>query len=140
MRWEHSWESFKYWIGDAGEVALLYREQGWAMLMARLLIIAICFVWVASLVILPSTSFAQTSNRVTSSDVAIQQAVTQVQVTATISEVSNMRHDLGDLTGQVNSLRDDLSTVKGIGMGAAAVIGLLQTLQMILQVKAVKKP
>ncbi len=105
-------------------------------MMARLLIIAACFVWVASLVFLPST-FAQTVPH--NSDVVVQQALTQQQVTQNIADINNMKHDLSDMSTKVESLREDLSTVKGIGMGAAAVIGLLQTLQMILQVKAVKK-
>jgi hypothetical protein len=139
MRWEATWEQIKYWVGDAGEVALLYREQGWGMMMARLTIIAVCFVWIASLLVLQS-AHAQVPSHNTNTDIAVQQAVTQVQVTANYAELNNLRHDLSDMAVQVNSLRDDLSTVKGIGMGAAAVIGLLQTLQMILQVRAVKRP
>jgi len=129
----------KYWLGDAGEVALLYREVGWAIMMARLLIIAACFIWVASLLLLPS-SFAQTYQApVRNNDAAIAQALTQQQVANNVNDINSLRRDFAEMNVKVGSLREDLSTVKGIGMGAAAVIGLLQTLQMILQVRAVKK-
>ncbi len=124
-----------YWLGDAGEITLLYKETGWAMMMARLVIIAACFVWISTLTLLPS-SFAQTSSR--SADVVVQQALTQQQVTAQQVDIVTMKKDLDETNRTLSSVREDLSTVKGIGMGAAAVIGLLQTLQMILQVKAVK--
>ena len=132
------WNTIRYWLGDAGEVALLYRELGWATMMARLIIIATCFIWIFALTFLPS-AFAQSQHPNSNTDVIVQQALTQQQVTQNLTEINNMRRDLAETQTQVNSLREDLSTVKGIGMGAAAVIGLLQTLQMILQVRAVKK-
>lgn len=68
-----------------------------------------------------------------------QQAVTEVQVTQQAAELSRLRVSQEQQDSTIAVLRDDLATVKGMGIGAVSVIGLLQALQIILQVRSVKK-
>lgn len=116
----------------------IYWETSLVMMLSRLSIVCICLGVVQFLIIVqPYTRAAQVPSP--PPNIYTQQAVTQVQVTQQAADIAKLQADLDTERTTTNSLRDDLATVRGIGIGAAAVIGLLQTLQMILQVKAVKK-
>lgn len=108
------------------------------MMLSRVSIVCICLGVVQFLVLIqPYSRAVQVQNP--PPNIYTQQAVTQVQVTQQAADIAKLQADLDVERTTTNGLRDDLATVRGIGIGAAAVIGLLQTLQMILQVKAVKK-
>lgn len=137
MKLSITFKGLKYWLGDAGEVALLYQETGWAVMIARLGIMVACTIWIGTMLLLPAIHAAQVQPH--SNGLEVQQAFTQQQVVDNAKDLSRLQSDLDNQRTLISTLRDDLATVKGVGIGAASVIGLLQTLQMILQVRAVKK-
>lgn len=83
--------------------------------------------------------FAQSVNR-TDQTLYVQQATTQMQVTSDAARIAQLEGRMRDDESSNLALRDEVSTQKGVGIGVAAVIGLLQVLQMILQVKSVSGP
>lgn len=113
----------------------IYLEMSLVMMLSRLGIVMICLGVIQFMVLIQPYSRAQNPPP----NIYTQQAVTQVQVTQQAADIAKIQSDLEQERTITNSLRDDLATVRGIGLGAAAVIGLLQTLQMILQIKGVKK-
>lgn len=116
----------------------IYWETSLVMMLSRLSVVCICVGIIQFMIMLqPYSRAVQVQSP--PPNIYTQQAVTQVQVTQQAADIAKLQADLDQERTTTNSLRDDLATVRGIGIGAAAVIGLLQTLQMILQVKAVKK-
>lgn len=126
MRWTEYTQ-----FGIRGDPALI-------MLLSRFGATLTCVVLLEFMIMIAPFGLGQPQNQVTTS-IVTQQAVTQIQVTQQAQELTKLQNDLESQRTVIGSLREDLSTVRGIGIGAASVIGLLQTLQMILQVRAVRK-
>lgn len=112
------------------------------MMLSRIGVLVVCIVLAQFLFLLQPTTRAaqvQQSQQAVPSSLYTQQAVTQVQVTQQAADIAKLQAETDTLRTSVSGLKEDLGTLRGIGLGATAVIGLLQGLQMFLQVRAVKK-
>ena len=115
----------------------VYWESSLIMMLSRIGILTTCLIlgnWMA----LTSVHSRAAQVAQTPSSLYTQHAVTEVQVTQQASEISRLRTEQEAQNATITSLRDDLSTVKGMGMGAVSVIGILQALQIILQIRGKK--
>lgn len=118
----------------------IYWETSLMMMLSRIGVLITCLVvfqWMMMMSV--HTHAAQVQPATNNASLYTQQAVTEVQVTQQAAELSRLRVSQEQQDSTIAILRDDLATVKGMGIGAVSVIGLLQALQIILQVRSVKK-
>lgn len=57
------------------------------------------------------------------------------QITELRQTDANTVAKVDSLSGKIDVIRDDISTMKGVGIGIGALLGFLQSIQVFLQVK-----
>ena len=68
-----------------------------------------------------------------------QQAVEQQVQIQHAEKLAQLEAEVKVQRDIIADMRDQIATQRGIGMGFAALLGLLQSIQMVLQVKAARK-
>lgn len=71
-------------------------------------------------------------------DLGIQQAIVTQQILNTTAELTDAKRDIIYNRDRISVLADEVATMRGVGIGISFVLGLLQTIQMLLQVKTLR--
>lgn len=116
------------------------KKEGDYVMFSRGITLVCCTFWILffSGAGVHSNLLAQINQARTTSDIYVQQGITQAQVTANAAIVASLQTQLQNQDQVIASLRDEVATQKGIGIGIASVVGLLQVIQVVVQMRIIK--
>lgn len=69
------------------------------------------------------------------SAVQVQQAIISTQVINNATEIVDLKKDVQYNRDRITVIADEVATMRGVGIGISFVLGLLQAIQILLQVK-----